>query len=258
MKSEQSLLFALLVIVNAFSFSILAQDLSKFSESERNKKLIAVAKDVYKAPILKNFYREYNTPTITKTKTEDVAASEYSRIFNSPSSIWYGGKSGQNFYIVYFPYDLDKERFEEGYAAKVYIWENTGKAFAIGLGNRIMFPVSNGKVPNHDQTAPSEEYYTITYSGDIPNVTSLPKKAKYGDIITIEFKTVTTEAYDGWTTEQGYNFDPNADLVNGQIISDLVKYGTPSTVTYRVVQIMVTGNMKVSAARYQEEYEAPF
>lgn len=258
MKSKQNLLLALIVIINAFSFNILAQDLSKLPENERNQKLITVAKDVYKAPVLKNFYREYKTPTITKTKTEEVPASEYNRIFNSPNSVWYGGGSGQNYYIVYFPYDLNKERFEEGYAAKVYIWESTGKAFAIGLGNKIMFPVRNGKVPDHDQSAPSEEYYTITYSKDIPNAASLPKTGKYGDIITIELKTVKVEAYDGWTTEQGYNFDPNTDLTNGQIISDLVKYGTLKTITYRVIQIMVTGNMKVNATRYQEEYDAPF
>lgn len=256
MKIKRNLLLIVLTIFNIIINNISAQDLSKLSEAERNKKLIETAKAVYKAPRLKNFYREYGTPTITEMRTRTLPIVERNKISNDPKNTWYGSSNNQKFYIVYFPYDLNKERFDEDYAAKVYIWENTGKAFAIGLGNTIMFNVRDGKIPDHNKAPAAEKYYTITYSKDVPNAASLPKTGKRGDIVTIELRTVTVVANDGWTTEQGYNFDPEKDLINGELISESFKYSY-NTET-KIIQLMVTGDMKVNVARYQEEYEDPY
>lgn len=257
MKIKRNILFILFIIVNTMVNNLLAQDLSKLTVAERNKKLIAIAKDVYKAPGFKNFYREYGTPTISEMKSIEVSGSEYDRIYKDPNSAAYGGTNNQKFYIVYFSYDKNKERFTEAYAAKVYIWENTGKAYSIGLGNSISYNVRNGKTPISDITPPAIEYYNITYSKDVPDAASLPKTGKYGDLVTITLKTVTTEAYDGWTTEQGYNFDYNTDLTNGQFISERTE-NPAKNIEVKTIKIMVTGNMKVNVTKYQEEYEAPF
>lgn len=257
MKLKRNILLILLITLNVVSKDLFAQNLSNLSQSEREKKLIEVAQNVYKAPCIRNFYREYGTPTITETKTIDLPSSEIERIYNDPNSIWYGGKNSQKYYIVYFHYDLNKERFDEGYAAKVYIWENTGNAFAISLGNGITLPVRNGQVPNHNNQPEPVKYYTITYSNDVPNASSLPQTGKYGDVITITLKTTKTESYDGWTIEQGYNFDSKKDIIGGEVISDNAKYFTQDSYD-RIIQLMVTGDMKVNITRYIEEYEAPY
>ena len=257
MKIKRNILLILFVIFSNMTNNILSQDLSKLSESERNKKLIEIAKAVYQAPRLRNFYREYGNPIITEMRTKTLPAEDRKKIAENSKDIWYGSSNNQKFYIVYFQYDMNKERFDEGYAAKVYIWENTGSAFAIGLGNMTMLPVRNGKVSDHDKAATPVKYYTITYSKDVPNATSLPKTAKYGDIVTISLKTIISVAYDGWTREDGYNFDPKSDLTNGIILSDLTK-SLQNQSYERIVQIKVTGDMKVNVSRYQEEYEAPY
>jgi len=253
MKMTRNILFILLVVCSVVKNDILAQDLSKLSEHDRNLKLIEIAKEVYKAPRIHNFYREFGTPVITEMKTRILPAEERKKISEN-DDIWHGSSNDQKFYIVYFKYDMNKELFEQGYAAKVYIWENTGKAFAIGLGNMFMLPVRNGKIPDHDKPAPYVEYYKLTYSKDVPNAASLPQYGKRGDLVTIELKTAKSVAYDGWTTETGYNFDPDKDLINGEIISDKYK-AINKNVKSRVVQIMVTGEMKVNVEKYEEEYE---
>lgn len=253
MRTNREILIVIFIIISSVTHALQAQDLSKLSDTDRNNKLIEIAKNVYKAPRLKNFYREFGTPTITEMKTRAISDDERRKISNDPKDIWYGSTNNQKFYIVYFSYDRSKERFEDGYAAKVYIWENTGKAFAIGLGNMMMLLVRDGKVPNHDKQADAVTYYSITYSKDVPNVASLPKTAKFGDIIKLELKTATTAAYDGWTTEHGYNFDPDYDLIEGDIISTTSSSGHNSvTKTYL---IMVTGNTKINVTSYKEEYE---
>lgn len=258
MKIKKHTILILLIITNIVVSHLFAQDLSKLSEPERNTKLIEIAKEVYKAPRLKNFYREYGTPTITKMKSAEMSKTEdYDRVYNNPERTSYGHKPNETFYIVYFYYDMNKERFEEDYAAKVYIWENTGKAFSIGLGNMIMFNVRNGKIPDHDKAPEPEKHYTITYSKDVPNAASLPKIAKQGDIITIELKTITTEDDYGRITENGYRFNAVYDITEGEIVSDIIKYPVKIE-QVRTIQLMVAGNMKVNITKYQVEYNAPF
>lgn len=259
MKLKVNILFLSFMILNTMTSYIGAQDLSTLTEAQRNNKLIEIAKNVYKAPRLKNFYREYGTPTITAQKTIEATGDAYNKLYNDPKTSWYGSKPNQKFYIVYFPYDKSKESFTADYAAKVYIWEKTGEAFMIGLGNMLMYTVKDGKIPNYDKQPEPEKYYTITYSKDMPLYynKSLPQKGKFGDIVTIVLKTVTTEAWDGWTTEQGFNFNPDKDLKNGQVISDEIRSEARS-IDVRTIKIMVTGDMTVNVTAYKEEYDALF
>lgn len=254
---KKNITLILFAIINITTNNLFAQDLSKLSEADRNKKLIETAKEVYKAPRLKNFYREYGIPTIAEMRTKNPSRVEHNKISNDTNSILNDSSDNQKFYIVYFPYDRNKERFEENYAAKVYIWENTGKAFSIGLGNMIMFDVRNGKIPDHNKIPEPEKYYTLTYSKDVPNAAALPKIGKEGDVITIELKTITTEDNHGRITENGYRFNAVYDVTEGEIMSDSIKY--PVRIEQvRTIQLMVTGNMKVNITKYQVVYSAPF
>lgn len=246
----------------AFSFicnnTFAQQDLSKLSEKDRNNKLIQIASSVYKAPVLKNLYRDFGTPTIAKYKTISLTAAERKKIEDNPNDIWKGSKDNQPYYVVMYHYDFNKEILDENYAAKVYIWENTGVPFGIQLSNSLILAVRNGKVPNHNSTPPAEKVYKMNYgimTGDIhrTNYSTLPKTAKYGEIITIKLLTTVMVAWDGWTTEQGFNFDSN-NLSNGEIISDKTEYFT-NTSYWRIIKLRVLGDMSVTPSSYQEEYE---
>lgn len=57
-----AILFSLFLM--GISETVCAQTFSSLPESERNAKLIEVAKYVYKNPRWENFYREYGTPEI--------------------------------------------------------------------------------------------------------------------------------------------------------------------------------------------------
>lgn len=255
MRTNRIILTVIFIIISSVAHNLFAQDLSKLSVNDRYNKLIEIARSVYKAPRLKNYYRDYGTPTITEMKTRNLSADERAKIASDTQSIWYGCTNNQKFYIVYFPYDSSKERFDADYATKVYIWENTGKAFAIGLGNMMMLPVRDGKIPDHDKQAEPVTYYSIAYSKDVPDAASLPKTAKYGDIITIKLTTVIAVADDGWTTEYGYNFDPAKDLTGGMVVSTKTsnEVWKNTSTTY---QIMVTENMQVNITSYEKKYES--
>lgn len=127
---KKTVFIFLLLFIPYITGQILGQqNLSKLSEKERNEKLIEIAMTEYKKDKYKEFYRIYKSPIITKK-----AAIE-SRALHTPGAFGYGGKAGDIFYMVQFPYDESKEQFEWGYAAIVYIWEKTGKVFAIKLGS---------------------------------------------------------------------------------------------------------------------------
>ena len=98
-----AILFSLFLI--GISGTVCAQTFSSLPESERNAKLIEVAKYVYKNPQWQNFYREYGTPEIESFVREGVG----------------------------------RESMEWDYAAKVYISDKGGMAYAIALGNGIIF-----------------------------------------------------------------------------------------------------------------------
>lgn len=253
---KYSILSVLFVIINiTVNNNLQAQDLSKLPEAERNKKLIEIAREVYKAPRFKNFYREFGTPTITEMKTLEVSAEREKKIAENPNDMWHGSTVNQKFYMVYFPYDKDKETFEENYAAKVYIWENTGRAFGIGLGNRYIFSIPDGKVPDRDKEPEPFKRYNITYSKDVPDAAKLPKTGEWGDIITITLKTIIQEDETGWVTEYGYNFEEAKDLQGGMVISDEIKslpYGSYN----RIIKIRLLGEMKINVTSYREQYDS--
>ena len=122
-----AILFSLFLM--GISGTVCAQTFSSLPESERNAKLIEVAKYVYKNPRWKNFYREYGTPEI-ETFVIKGGGKE-----NDKKSKYYGTDLGSLVYIVIFRYDKTKESMEWDYAAKVYISDKGGFAYLIYLGS---------------------------------------------------------------------------------------------------------------------------
>lgn len=109
-----------------------AQNLDKMSESERTDALVRIAKEAV-LKIGPDFYREYGKPGIEHSYVTDdnrESTVEESKKYN-----------GRSFYMVKFFYDKSKESFPKSYAAKVYIWGDTGKAYCVlfggGLGQEI-------------------------------------------------------------------------------------------------------------------------
>ena len=104
------------------------EKLSDMPEAQRNATLTAIAKATFQRE-MPDVYREYGTPTI-----------EQKSILRNPTSYeasWYGEQYGDIFYEVTFPINKATEIniFTEGYAAKVYIWDDTQEAFVIEFGN---------------------------------------------------------------------------------------------------------------------------
>ena len=126
-----AILFSLFLM--GISGNIYAQTFSSLPESERNAKLIEVAKYVYKNPRWENFYREYGTPEIESFVIEGGGKEKNTK------SKYFGTDLGSLIYVVIFRYDKTKESMDWDYAAKVYISDKGGMAYAIALGNGIMF-----------------------------------------------------------------------------------------------------------------------
>ena len=113
--------------------TVCAQTFSSLPESERNAKLIEVAKYVYKNPRWENFYREYGTPEIESFVIEGGGKEKNTK------SKYFGTDLGSLIYVVIFRYDKTKESMDWDYAAKVYISDKGGFAYGIALGNGMMF-----------------------------------------------------------------------------------------------------------------------
>ena len=64
MSAHKMIVTLFFLFLIGISGNICAQTFSSLPESERNAKLIEVAKYVYKNPRWKDFYREYGTPKI--------------------------------------------------------------------------------------------------------------------------------------------------------------------------------------------------
>ena len=125
-----AILFSLFLM--GISGTVCAQTFSSLPESERNAKLIEVSKYVYKNPQWQNFYREYGTPEIESFVREGVGRENDPRSKKGPDL-------GSLIYVVIFRYDKTKESMDWDYAAKVYISDKGGMAYAIALGNGIIF-----------------------------------------------------------------------------------------------------------------------
>lgn len=133
MKKLRLLLLLLLTV----TLSLSAQKLSKLPQPEREKKIMEIAKEVYKRDKFKAFYREYGDPKIVER-----AANQDNDNPDTPS---YGVRKGEILYSVYFFYDMTKERMEEDFAAKVVISDRTGLALYISLGNMDIYPINPHK-----------------------------------------------------------------------------------------------------------------
>ena len=126
MKRFTIILIALFAAINLLHAQ--EEKLSDMPEAQRNATLTAIAKATFQRE-MPDVYREYGTPTI-----------EQKSILRNPSSYeasWYGEQYGDIFYEVTFPINKATEIniFTEGYAAKVYIWDDTQEAFVIEFGN---------------------------------------------------------------------------------------------------------------------------
>lgn len=121
-------IFILLNICLTLSLYAQEEKLSDMPESQRNTVIISIAKAVFQRE-MPDVYREYGTPTIERRPiTQNPQSYETS---------YYGEQIGDVFYIVTFPINKDTElnTFAEGYAARVFIWDDTKEAFAIEYGN---------------------------------------------------------------------------------------------------------------------------
>ena len=125
-----AILFSLFLM--GISGTVCAQTFSSLPESERNAKLIEVAKYVYKNPRWEYFYREYGTPEIESFVIEGEVKKKKKK------SKYYGIDLGSLIYVVIFRYDKTKESMEWDYAAKVYISDKGGFAYGIALGNGMI------------------------------------------------------------------------------------------------------------------------
>lgn len=127
-KIMKRLIIILLNICVIFSLYAQEEKLSEMPEVQRNAAITAIAKATFQRE-MPEVYREYGTPTI-----------EQKSILRNPSSYetsLFGEQYGDIFYEVTFPINKATEIniFTEGYAAKVYIWDDTQEAFSIEYGN---------------------------------------------------------------------------------------------------------------------------
>lgn len=120
------LLFFTLGLTN-LSCVVFAENLDSLSQVERNKKLVRMAKEV----VLRHgpgFYREYKEPVIKKQLVSDDT-----RDLKTSTKEKYKGRS---YYTIEYPYNLNEEVFIAArFAAKVYVWGDTGDIFIVEFGN---------------------------------------------------------------------------------------------------------------------------
>ena len=127
---KKLLLMILGIICCGIGSSLKAQRLSDLPKAEREVRLLKIAKEVYQRDRFKAFYREYGEPFITEFV--------YPYDNDNPKSISYGARKGDIMYKVHFPYDQTKEVMEAEYAAVVTIYDKTGEALDIFLGNNYI------------------------------------------------------------------------------------------------------------------------
>lgn len=115
------------ILIAMFLFSIAiasAQNLDSLPQSKRDSILIAMSKAI----ILKHgpgYYREYKKPIIERKVCEEHPLMEEKD----------RALIGKAFYCMTYLYDKSKERLDEDFAAKVFIWA-TGEPHSVWFGNR--------------------------------------------------------------------------------------------------------------------------
>ena len=126
MKRFTTILIALFAAINLLHAQV--EKLSDMPETQRNAAITAIAKATFQRE-MPDVYREYGAPTIVqKTITHRPQSYEAS---------WYGEEYGDVFYVVTFPINTATESnvFPMGYAAIIYIWDDTQEAFNIEYGS---------------------------------------------------------------------------------------------------------------------------
>ena len=120
-------LATIFVLFPIISFAQQDSSLVDLPQSQREKILTEIAKETFKKQ-MPEIYRDYGIPTFRKI--------EITRIPRPYEESSYGEKKGDIFYIVTFPRDSihEKELFSE-YAARIWIWADIRKAFAIDYGH---------------------------------------------------------------------------------------------------------------------------
>jgi len=122
------LLFILITL--SLQTKAFAQNLDTMKNDERTKVLLRIAK----AAVMEygpDYYREYRQP---KIEHRYVGKSVQDLTVNEEED-----NPGRSFYTVEYLYDKTEESFDWFYAAKVYIWGNTGTVFSIKFGNGFGF-----------------------------------------------------------------------------------------------------------------------
>ena len=126
MKRFATILIMLFVAMNLLHAQ--EEKLSDMPEAQRNATLTAIAKATFQRE-MSDVYREYGTSTIVqKIVTHNPQSYDASR---------YGEEYGDVFYVVTFPINTTTESsvFPMGYAARIYVWDDTQEAFRIDYGS---------------------------------------------------------------------------------------------------------------------------
>lgn len=99
-------------------------NLKDMKRSERNKYLRQIAKEAV-LNFGPNYYREYKEFEIPKTVYTFTTEDEREEITKH---------IGRKYYAVFIRYDKTKEKMSADFAARVYVWEDTGEPFRIMFG----------------------------------------------------------------------------------------------------------------------------
>lgn len=132
----------LILLVNLIS-STHAQNLDKMSPQARNEQLTIIAKNA----VLKYGPGYYRTDQLIQDGyiSDDMVSPDFIRVYNEAVKNKDQTKiekyqwvkdilNGRKWYIVTYSYDDEEEFMEMDYAAIIYIWADTGKAFVVDFG----------------------------------------------------------------------------------------------------------------------------
>lgn len=168
----------------------------------------------------------------------------------SQGNMFYGGKKGDIYYMVYFVYDRSKIYFDEHFAACVYIWSKNGEPFGIRLGNGIVKPIYNDGSEDIYDEASAPKIYTINYSKDILkyNEDILPTKVKEGTVIQLNLPYTNIVDTDGRTTNTDFLVDDDSITGYGIILFNK-DCEVSDTKGYTTILIAVLGDISIDGTR---------
>lgn len=159
MNTKLTYILIIILLVPAFAFS---QDLNQMQENIRNQKLIEIATEAIMT-YMPGYYRKYSKPIINKY----IIGKKY----EAPE---FGVREGRIFYRVTFPYDKNKEYFNNEFAAEVEIWGDNGEIYCVASGNhngrrfkeheaktikKVLFPYFKAEEPKSNVEFISQEEY---------------------------------------------------------------------------------------------------